>query len=62
MEILHLVRSQDDLSEDVQTVLDTVAKDGQNRVIFLSHREEDPASFDAELFGAIQRADRVISW
>ncbi|HKK14414.1 MAG TPA: hypothetical protein VKA14_07100 [Gammaproteobacteria bacterium] len=62
MEILHLVRSREDLTESIQSILDAEASQHRTRIIYLSDREADPTAFDAELFGAIRDAARVFSW
>ncbi|KPV39020.1 hypothetical protein AN478_11890 [Thiohalorhabdus denitrificans] len=62
MEILHVVRRREDLSEGVNSVLDALDDAHSCRTVCLAEREAGPEEFDAELFSALTEADRVFCW
>jgi hypothetical protein len=62
MTIVHLIRSREDVTPSLEAIMEAEAGSHSARMFFLDEREVDPNGFDAELFQAIQHADRLFSW
>ncbi|HKJ88731.1 MAG TPA: hypothetical protein VKA48_09515 [Gammaproteobacteria bacterium] len=62
MELLHIFRTREAATEEVEALLEAMSGPHSSRSFYLIDRDEDPAGFDAELFRAVAEADRVLCW
>ena len=62
MQVLHIIRKQEEVSETVSRVLEAEPSGGESQVMSLAEAERDPEGAGPALLAAIQEADRVICW
>lgn len=62
MEILHLFRTRQEVTQDASQVVSAQGARHTTRVFYLEDRAGSPEGFDQDLFRALREADRVVSW